>query len=322
ELAKPSPEVTFSVLRPPPSGGSNNNNNHNENTGSAGGCGICMEEWSDDNPGFQLPCHHAFCRNCWAEYLCLKFVEENENWTICCAAFRCSQPVATKHNIQMLIDVNPDDNIATKLRRLFLRAQVWNYIKDNRHATLCPVSEDCNTVVECNEYNSVAELLIPIVSCSNHHTFCMRCEVAGTHLPCPCHLARGWREKCVNDSETVNYIAAHTKECPNCKETIEKNGGCNHMTCAKCQHHWCWICMGPWKEHGNEYYNCTRYDKNKEKNIRSDTSAKRRELERYLHYNNHFTTHEQSIRNTDRLHHYIKRKIQEVQRSEDVSFRE
>lgn len=32
-------------------------------------------------------------------------------------------------------------------------------------------------------------------------------------------------------SQTSNWIAANTKVCPKCKSTIEKNGGCNHMTC-------------------------------------------------------------------------------------------
>ncbi|GFR01942.1 ATP-dependent RNA helicase DEAH12, chloroplastic [Trichonephila clavata] len=30
---------------------------------------------------------------------------------------------------------------------------------------------------------------------------------------------------------------------PNCSSPIEKNGGCNHMTCWKCKCHMCWLCL-------------------------------------------------------------------------------
>ena len=40
-----------------------------------------------------------------------------------------------------------------------------------------------------------------------------------------------WIRKCDDDSETSNWIAANTKECPKCHVTIEKDGGCNHMVC-------------------------------------------------------------------------------------------
>uniref|UniRef100_A0A1I8HP02 RBR-type E3 ubiquitin transferase n=1 Tax=Macrostomum lignano TaxID=282301 RepID=A0A1I8HP02_9PLAT len=33
------------------------------------------------------------------------------------------------------------------------------------------------------------------------------------------------------------------KQCPRCRVHIEKNAGCNHMTCTRCHCHFCWLCV-------------------------------------------------------------------------------
>jgi hypothetical protein len=40
-----------------------------------------------------------------------------------------------------------------------------------------------------------------------------------------------WRQKCEDDSETKNWMQANTKPCPKCGKPVEKNGGCNLVTC-------------------------------------------------------------------------------------------
>lgn len=45
-------------------------------------------------------------------------------------------------------------------------------------------------------------------------------------------------------------ITTTTKKCPGrngtCVARIEKNGGCNHITCTLCQHEFCYQCMQSW----------------------------------------------------------------------------
>ncbi|KAJ7932834.1 hypothetical protein B0H13DRAFT_1954860 [Mycena leptocephala] len=42
------------------------------------------------------------------------------------------------------------------------------------------------------------------------------------------------------------------KQCPHCHADIEKNGGCNHMTCFFCKTHICWICLKTFSDQGSD----------------------------------------------------------------------
>lgn len=54
------------------------------------------------------------------------------------------------------------------------------------------------------------------------------------------------------------------------------------MTCKKCKWEFCWVCMGPWSEHGTQWYNCSRYEE-KADTGKDAQSKSRAQLERYLH---------------------------------------
>lgn len=130
------------------------------------------------------------------------------------------------------------------------------------------------------------------------------------HAPTDCNTIKKWLTKCADDSETANYISAHTKDvrilsqetvyarsvtknilqchfvfqCPKCHICIEKNGGCNHMQCYNCKHDFCWMCLGDWKAHGSEYYECSRYKENPNIAHESVHAQAREALKKYLHY--------------------------------------
>jgi len=145
------------------------------------------------------------------------------------------------------------------------------------------------------------------------HKFCFGCPIEMDHRPVVCGVAKMWLKKCRDDSETANWIKSNTKECSNCQSTIEKNGGCNHMTCKKCKHEFCWVCMGPWSEHGTSWYSCNRYDEKNGVDARDIQSKSRASLERYLHYYNRWANHEQSAKLSLDLYAKTEKKMEEMQ---------
>ena len=84
----------------------------------------------------------------------------------------------------------------------------------------------------------------------------IRDESFGNYGQCNNCLKYEKIEKEVCDTENHRYpngytcskcfIKESTKMCPSCKSNIEKNGGCNHITC-RCKFEFCYICLVNWK---------------------------------------------------------------------------
>lgn len=192
------------------------------------------------------------------------------------------------------------------------------YVDDMDNLKWCP-APNCEYAVECPVKKRDIDRIVPTVQCFCKHCFCFGCTL-NDHQPAPCRLVRLWLKKCEDDSETANWISAHTKECPRCHSTIEKNGGCNHMTCRKCKHEFCWMCMGLWSEHGTSWYNCSRYEEKSGSQARTAQARSRASLERYLHYYNRYANHEQSARLDKDLYLKTEKKMTSLQSQSGLSW--
>lgn len=123
----------------------------------------------------------------------------------------------------------------------------------------CP-RPGCDNSVKCDRRGRKQP-----VTCACGFSFCFQCAEAdiGNHLPATCAAVKMWNDKNKDESENVKWLMANTKRCPKCQKHIEKSAGCMHMTCRKeaggCGHEFCWLCRGPWSEHGSAtggYYAC------------------------------------------------------------------
>ncbi|KAL7753149.1 hypothetical protein RI367_001602 [Sorochytrium milnesiophthora] len=270
-------------------------------------CDVCCND-DDGMETLALSCGHRFCRDCYEHYLTQKIRDEGESRRIQCMG-ECKLVVDEK-TVEMVVD----KDTFKKYQSLLLRT----FVDDNEYLKWCP-SANCENAVECHVSQAKLKEIIPTVICASGHRFCFGCSQVD-HQPTLCALLKLWMRKCQDDSETANWISANTKECPRCKSTIEKNGGCNHMTCKQCKYEWCWICMGSWTEHGQNWYNCNRFEEKSGSEARDAQSKSRASLERYLHYFNRYANHEQSARLDQELYLKTERKMDQLQQSSDLSW--
>jgi ariadne-1 len=148
------------------------------------------------------------------------------------------------------------------------------------------------------------------IKCQCGYLFCFKC-LRETHRPCDCEMIQMWEDKSKSEGENTKWLLVNTKQCPQCHKYIEKNQGCNHMTCRKeaggCGYEFCWICLGEWKPHGTSWYKCEKYnpnevDKQKEK-MRLDTKY---ELEKYANYFDSYSQEENALKYAYKLTDKIK----------------
>ncbi|MFH4980877.1 hypothetical protein AB6A40_007586 [Gnathostoma spinigerum] len=259
-------------------------------------CAVCISKRSDCGGLISLDCGHQFCLSCWQ----LHFETQLNNGLstkIECMASNCSLICPEDFVLEVLKD-------RAQLRAKYEQFVFCDHVGSHPQLRFC-AGRDCSMVIQAKCQKA------KMVTCSKCNTsFCVRCG-GEYHAPTSCETIKKWLIKCADDSETANYISAHTKDCPNCHSCIEKNGGCNHMQCAKCKHHFCWMCFGDWKTHGSEYYECSRYKENPAVAQEANHVKARRALEKYLHYYERYENHHKSLKLEEVMKQGIRQKINE-----------
>lgn len=251
--------------------------NQTNNSAADFSCSVCMCEMPRAD-ALSLECQHKFCTACWTRHVEVK-IAEGFSTEITCMAHKCdlllpedfalSLPITSYHKVQY-------HNFAFQ-----------NYVRSHPYLRFC-VGPNCKMVFKANE------VLAKRVICTICKTmFCFKCGDS-YHAPTDCVTIKNWLTKCADDSETANYLSAHTKDCPQCNVCIEKNGGCNHMQCYKCKFDFCWLCLGDWKGHGTEYYECSRYKENPD--LVNENARARAALRKYLHYYERWQNHAKSLK--------------------------
>ncbi|XP_057456360.1 probable E3 ubiquitin-protein ligase ARI1 isoform X2 [Lotus japonicus] len=255
-------------------------------------CEICIEDVPSDE-ATRMDCGHCFCNSCWTEHFIVK-INEGQSKRIRCMAHKCNS-ICDEAVVRTLLSKKHPD-LAEKYERFLLES----YIEDNKRVKWCPSVPHCGNAVRTEDDNLCE------VECSCGEQFCFNC-LSEAHSPCSCLMWELWTKKCRDESETVNWITVHTKPCPKCHKPVEKNGGCNLVSCI-CGQAFCWLCGGAtgrdhtWSSIAG--HSCGRY-KEQEKTA----ERAKRDLYRYMHYHNRYKAHTDSFKLESKLKENIQGKI-------------
>ena len=224
-------------------------------------CITCSLETSDVILVFPCESKHTICVECFCEYCVTyldsrRFIEtENSGYTIACPGNSgdCrSAFISDPHHFRLLGNEQYERFQRFGTEECVLRAG----------GVLCP-GRGCGQGI----FPPPGQRRVRCQGGCNL-VFCRDCSRAYHEGPCPTNDetagvtagasgtvgANRFRVSDTNnqrarwDEESENRIRATTKRCPNkkCNVPVEKNAGCNHMTCARCRHEWCWVCRIPW----------------------------------------------------------------------------
>ncbi|OLY80095.1 E3 ubiquitin-protein ligase dbl4 [Smittium mucronatum] len=277
-----------------------------------------MFESGEDVKFFSLSCNHKFCSLCYSMHISTK-INNRIGYRINCPEYKCNLSLK-ESQIKLLLN---DDSELNK----YIMIIIQNYVEASDTLTWCP-GVDCDKAIELPSFNKVtSRYTVSMVTCSCGTSFCFNCKNQD-HRPALCQLLDMWLQKCRDDSETLNWLSSNTKDCPTCKYPIEKNGGCNHITCRNCAYQFCWVCLQDWNKH-RDNYSCNIFvesasyedeeliEVSKKNDIAIDS---RKKLERYMFHYIRFDNQEKSIKLAQDLLSRTEKKIDTISKNNGFSW--
>ncbi|XP_069827835.1 E3 ubiquitin-protein ligase RNF14-like [Dendropsophus ebraccatus] len=213
-------------------------------------CNICFMEKSGSECTHFKACQHVYCNYCLKDYFEVQ-IKDGQVHALNCPEPECTS-IATPAQVKDLVD----EQLFRRYDRLLLQSSL-DLMAD---IVYCP-RPSCRTPVMQEPDKTMG------ICSACKYAFCLYCKTA-FHGLSPCKVSAeefielmkeymtaseerkkemlrryGSFDKAVEDFKNREWLQENSKPCPNCKSPIEKNDGCNKMTCTACKKYFCWLCL-------------------------------------------------------------------------------
>ncbi|CDW84022.1 ibr domain containing protein [Stylonychia lemnae] len=219
-------------------------------------CAVCLDDIVDDNILPLTSCDHFYHKECLESYFRVEI--QDRRFPIKCPQDNCGKEI----EIMDIQDVLAEDDL-----KKFDEYNFSKIVDQQEDLSWCP-TPDCGYAFFFEEGNYEHDC--PKCGIS----YCLNCRVV-FHKKLTCEKyqtqTKNKDQERLNEEKFMQFVkGAKFKQCPKCKFWVEKNDGCDHMTC-RCKKQFCYKC-------GGNYPKCECYVKQMELNRkRQELLEKRRQ---------------------------------------------
>lgn len=251
-------------------------------------CGICLEPKKGANCHRLLLCSHVFCVPCLQDFY-NTCITEGDVESVKCLSPDCGQD-QNAHSDQAKARkkrdraLSPSELLQIPLEQEMVQRYVFlkrkRKLEADKTTVYCPrqwcqgaarskkhpkpsdpMADDLGDSDEevggfvfdpLGEESQLPPMADRLAICEDcNYAFCCVCR-KGWHGELVRCFPRRQAELNAEEKATEDYLKLYTSACPTCDASCQKQMGCNHMKCFRCDTHFCYLCSA-WLEEGNPY---------------------------------------------------------------------
>ena len=208
-------------------------------------CPICLEQFDRSSSTIvQLDgCGHRFCLECAVSYT----KSSPRVYLPCPAGDGCATLMGIADTVHLSAAGKPSNHSSEidedAIQNILYREMEQDCLA-NCNGKICS-NPTCQRLLVASTSPDKSDSGWYILHCAcAAQTLCGNCHER-SHPGVSCSVYGKWRRsidsgKADAETHSLRYITEHSFPCPRCHFAIEKDGGCNHVRCTKCDHYFCY----------------------------------------------------------------------------------